>query len=190
MGANVIVAEVDPLRALEAVMEGYRVMPMEEAAAMGNIFVTTTGDRDVIRPEHFGLMIDGAILANAGHFDVEIDITALREVSVSSRQVRPYIEQYVMADGRRLNLLADGRLVNLSSAEGHPASVMDLSFSNQALSVEYIAQHHKDLENRVYAVPDDIDREIARLKLDVMGVHIDALTNEQARYLSSWQAGT
>ena len=190
MGANVTVVEVDPLRALEAVMEGYRVMPMEKAAGIGNIFVTTTGDKDVIRSEHFGPMADGAILANAGHFDVEVDIAALREMSVSSRQVRPYIEQHVMSDGRRLNLLADGRLVNLSSAEGHPASVMDLSFSNQALSVEYIAEHHRDLEKRVYAVPDDIDREIARLKLSVMGVHIDTLTGEQEEYLSSWQVGT
>jgi adenosylhomocysteinase len=190
MGAKVIITEVDPLRALEAVMEGYGVLPMEEAAAIGNIFVTTTGDKDVIRSEHFGLMTDGAILANAGHFDVEIDIVALTETSVSRRQVRPYTEQYVMPDGRRINLLADGRLVNLGSAEGHPASVMDLSFSNQALSIEYIAQHYNDLEKRVYAVPDNIDREIARLKLSVMDVHIDTLTREQEEYLSSWQAGT
>lgn len=190
MGANVIITEVNPLRALEAVMEGYRVLSIKEAAKIGNIFVTTTGDRDVIRSEHFELMTNGAILANAGHFDVEIDIAALREMSVSKRQVRPYIEQYAMPDGRRINLLADGRLVNLSSAEGHPASVMDLSFSNQALSVQYIAQNHNSLEKRVYAVPDHIDREIARLKLSVMGIHIDTLTDEQKEYLSSWQAGT
>jgi adenosylhomocysteinase len=190
LGASVIVTEVDPLRALEAVMEGYRVMPMEEAAHIGSIFVTTTGNRDVISSEHFGLMRDGAILANAGHFDVEIDVAALEEISTSKRQVRPYIEQYVMPHGRRLNLLADGRLVNLSSAEGHPASVMDLSFSNQALSVEHIARNHNDLEKRVYAVPDSIDREIARLKLEVMGINIDTLTESQEEYLSSWQAGT
>ncbi|MFC1717165.1 adenosylhomocysteinase [Candidatus Poribacteria bacterium] len=190
MGANVIVTEVDPLRALEAVMEGYRVMPMEEAAAIGDVFVTTTGNRDVIRSQHFELMSDGVILANAGHFDVEIDTTALQDISVSRRQVRPYVEQYAMADGRRINLLADGRLVNLSSAEGHPASVMDLSFSNQALSVEHIAQNHGELGDRVYAVPGDIDREVARLKLDVTGVCIDTLTHEQEEYLSSWQTGT
>ena len=190
LGANVIVTEVDPLRALEAVMEGYRVMPMEEAAHIGSIFVTTTGNRDVISSEHLGLMRDGAILANAGHFDVEIDVAALEEISTSKRQVRPYVEQYVMPDGRRLNLLADGRLVNLSSAEGHPASVMDLSFSNQALSVEHIVRNHDDLEKRVYTVPDSIDREIARLKLEVMGINIDTLTKSQEEYLSSWQAGT
>jgi adenosylhomocysteinase len=190
LGANVIVTEVDPLRALEAVMEGYRVMPMQEAAAIGSIFVTTTGNRDVIGSEHLGLMGNGAILANAGHFDVEIDVVALEEISTSKRQVRPYVEQYVMPDGRRLNLLADGRLVNLSSAEGHPASVMDLSFSNQALSVEHIARSYDDLEKRVYTVPDSIDREIARLKLEVMGVSIDTLTESQEEYLSSWQAGT
>jgi len=190
LGANVIVTEVDPLRALEAVMEGYRVMPMEEAAGIGNVFVTTTGDRDVIGSKHFGLINDGAILANAGHFDVEIDVSALRQMSVSQRYVRPYVEQYIMPDERRINLLADGRLVNLSSAEGHPASVMDLSFSNQALSVEYIAQRHADLGNQVYAVPDDIDTEVARLKLNVMGIRIDVLTDEQAEYLSSWQTGT
>jgi len=190
LGANVIVTEVDPLRALEAVMEGYRVMPMEEAAHIGSIFVTTTGNRDVISSEHLGLMRDGAILANAGHFDVEIDVAALEEISTSKRQVRPYVEQYVMPDDRRLNLLADGRLVNLSSAEGHPASVMDLSFSNQALSVEHIVRNHDDLERRVYTVPDSIDREIARLKLEVMGINIDTLTKSQEEYLSSWQAGT
>ena len=190
LGANVIVTEVDPLRALEAVMEGYRVMPMQEAAAIGSILVTTTGNRDVISSEHLGLMRDGAILANAGHFDVEIDVAALEEISTSKRQVRPYVEQYVMPDDRRLNLLADGRLVNLSSAEGHPASVMDLSFSNQALSVEHIVRNHDDLERRVYTVPDSIDREIARLKLEVMGINIDTLTKSQEEYLSSWQAGT
>jgi adenosylhomocysteinase len=190
LGANVIVTEVDPLRALEAVMEGYRVMPMQEAAATGSMFVTTTGNRDVISTEHFGLLRDGAILANAGHFDVEIDVAALEEISTSKRQVRPYVEQYEMPGGGRLNLLADGRLVNLSSAEGHPASVMDLSFSNQVLSVEHIARNHDDLDKRVYAVPDSIDREIARLKLEVMGINIDTLTEKQEEYLSSWQAGT
>lgn len=189
-GANVIITEIDPLRALEAVMEGYRVLPMEEAAEIGRIFVTTTGNRDVINSRHFELMADSVILANAGHFDVEINVAALQEASVSRRQIRPYVEQYVMSDGRRINLLADGRLVNLSSAEGHPASVMDLSFSNQALSVEYIAKYHSELEKRVYAVPENIDREVARLKLDVMGVNIDVLTDEQKEYISSWQAGT
>lgn len=190
MGANVIVTEVDPLRGLEAVMEGYQVLPMEEAAKIGNIFVTTTGNTDVISLHHFQLMPDGAIFANAGHFDVEINIAALEELSVLKRQVRPYVEQYTMPDGRHLNLLADGRLVNLSSAEGHPASVMDLSFSNQALSVEYIAKNYSILENRVYAVPDNIDREVARLKLDVTGVYIDTLTDKQTEYLASWQTGT
>jgi len=190
LGANVIVTEVNPLRALEAAMEGYRVMPVKEAAMIGRIFVTATGNKDVISSEHFDLMPDGAILANAGHFDVEIDVAALRETAISNRQVRPYVEQYIMPDGRRLNLLADGRLVNLSSAEGHPASVMDLSFSNQALSVEYIAKNYRNLEKRVYSVPDDIDSEIASLKLSVMGIRIDDLTGEQKEYLSRWQAGT
>ncbi len=190
MGANVIVVEVDSLRALEAVMEGYRVLPIEEAANIGDIFVTSTGNREVIRREHFEVMKDGAILSNAGHFDVEIDIEALREIAVSKRKVRNYLEQYVLSDGRCLNLLSDGRLVNLSAAEGHPAAVMDLSFANQALSVEFIANHHRELEKRVYAVPEDIDKEIARLKLNVMGIRIDTLTESQKEYLASWREGT
>lgn len=190
MGANVIVVEVDSLRALEAVMEGYRVLPIEEAANVGDIFVTSTGNREVIRREHFEVMKDGVILANAGHFDVEIDIEALREIAVSKRKVRNYLEQYVLPDGRCLNLLSDGRLVNLSAAEGHPAAVMDLSFANQALSVKFITKHHRDLERRVYAVPEDIDKEIARLKLNVMGIRIDTLTKSQKEYLASWREGT
>lgn len=190
MGANVIVTEVEPLRGLEAVMEGYRVLPMEEAAVLGDIFVTSTGNRDVIRREHFEVMKDGAILANAGHFDIEIDLAALRNMAVSKRKVRDYIEQYILSDGRCLNLLADGRLVNLGAAEGHPASVMDLSFANQALSVEFIAKHYRELEKQVYAVPEAIDKEIARLKLEVMGIRIDTLTGAQKEYLASWQEGT
>ena len=176
MGANVIVIEVDSLRALEAVMEGYCVLPMEDAAALGDIFVTSTGNRDVIRQEHFEVMKDGAILANAGHFDVEIDLASLRNMAASKRKVRDYIEQYVLKNGRCLNLLTDGRLVNLGAAEGHPASVMDLSFANQALSVEFIAKRHRELEKQVYIVPEEIDKEIARLKLNAMGIHIDNLT--------------
>ncbi|MFQ6039209.1 MAG: adenosylhomocysteinase [Candidatus Poribacteria bacterium] len=190
MGANVIVIEIDPLRALEAVMEGYRVLPMEEAATLGDIFVTSTGNRDVIRREHFEVMKDGAILANAGHFDVEIELDALRIMAVSRRNARNYVQQYILKDGRCLNLLADGRLVNLGAAEGHPASVMDLSFANQALSVEFIAKHHRELEKRVYAVPEAIDKEIARLKLKAMGIRIDTLTEAQREYLASWREGT
>jgi len=190
MGANVIVTEVNSLRALEANMEGYRVMPMEEAASIGDIFVTATGNCDAIRREHFNLMKDGAILANAGHFDVEIDLNALFDMTQKRRRVRSCVDQFTLADGRRLNLLSDGRLVNLSAAEGHPASVMDLSFANQALSTEFIAKHHRELEKRVYAVPEAIDGEIARLKLMAMGLHIDTLTAKQKRYLASWREGT
>jgi len=190
MGANVIVTEIDSIRALEASLEGYRVMPLEEAASIGDIFVTATGNCEVIRREHFNLMKDGAILANAGHFDVEIDLNALLEMAQERRRVRSFVDQFTLSDGRRLNLLADGRLVNLSAAEGHPASVMDLSFANQALSVEFIAKHHRELEKRVYAVPETIDMEIARLKLLSMGVRIDTLTENQKKYLASWREGT
>lgn len=190
LGANVVVTEVDPLPALEAVMDGYRVMPMNEAAKIGDIFVTLTGDLNVIDRHHFGLMKDGAIIANSGHFNVEINIPALEEMAVSKRLVRPFVEQYEMKDGRCLHLLGEGRLINLAAAEGHPASVMDMSFANQALSVEYMIKNGSTLAKKVYSVPDEIDREIARLKLRAMGVMIDQLTPEQVHYLNSWEEGT
>jgi adenosylhomocysteinase len=190
MGAHVIVTEVDPLRALEAAMDGYEVLPMERAAEVGELFVTATGDKSVITREHMLLMKDGAVLANTGHFNVEIDIPGLRELSTSSRPARPNVEEFALADGRRLYLIAEGRLVNLSAAEGHPAAVMDMSFANQALSAEYLVRKGDGLESRVYDVPEEIDREIARLKLETMGIEIDRLTEEQARYLSSWDEGT
>lgn len=190
MGANVIVTEVDPLRALEAVMDGYRVMPMQEAARIGDIFVTSTGDKHVIDRPHLEVMKDGAILANSGHFNVEINIPALQELAVAVHYPRPFVEQFVLADGRRISLLGEGRLINLAAAEGHPSAVMDMSFANQALCAEYMVQHAGQLERTVYPVPETIDREIARLKLQAMGIQIDALTPEQARYLSSWEEGT
>ena len=190
MGANVIVTEVDPLRALEAVMDGFRVMPMIEAAKIGDVFVTSTGDINVIDKHHLEAMKDGAIVANSGHFNVEINIPALEEMSVEMRPVRESVKQYILGDGRRINLLADGRLVNLAAAEGHPASVMDMSFANQALAAEYIVKHGQELESKVYGVPDEIDRQIARLKLAAMGIEIDTLTEEQEKYLRSWEAGT
>ena len=190
MGANVIVTEVDPLKALEAVMDGFRVMPMMEAAPIGDIFCTLTGDINVIDQHHMEAMKDGAIISNSGHFNVEINIPALEDVAVEKRRVRPMVEQFILEDGRKLNLLAEGRLVNLAAAEGHPSSVMDMSFANQALSGAYMVKHADQLENRVYEVPREIDEEIARLKLDTMGVEIDQLTEEQKEYLSSWQAGT
>jgi len=190
MGAKVIVTEVDPLRALEAAMDGFQVMPMMEAARIGDIFVTSTGDINVIDRQHFEVMKDGAILANSGHFNVEINIQALEEMAVEKRRVRRSVDQYVLPDGRRLNLLAEGRLVNLAAAEGHPSAVMDMSFANQALSVEYLAKHGRELKNEVYPVPEELDREIARLKLKAMGIEIDVLTPEQAKYLSSWERGT
>ena len=190
LGARVIVTEVDPLPALEAAMEGYEVLAMREAARVGDIFVTVTGDTSVIRREHFELMKDGAVLANSGHFDVEIDKQALADVSVGVRRIREFVDEYRMPDGRRISLLAEGRLVNLAAAEGHPAAVMDMSFANQALSAEWIVQHGQELEASVYGVPDEIDREVARLKLSSMGVEIDHLTEEQERYLSSWEEGT
>jgi adenosylhomocysteinase len=190
MGAHVVVTEVDPLRALEAVMDGYEVMAMERAAEVGDIFVTATGDKDVIARRHLERMKDGAILANTGHFNVEIDIPALRGLAESSEPARPNVEAFTLADGRRLYLVADGRLVNLSAAEGHPAAVMDMSFANQALAAEYVVANAGALEPRVYDVPEEIDREIARLKLETLGVEIDHLTEEQARYLSSWDEGT
>jgi len=190
MGANVIVTEVDPLPALEAVMDGYRVMPMQEAVKYGDIYCTLTGDLNVLDKKHFEVMKDGAILANSGHFNVEINIPALEEMSVSKRLVRPFVEEYTLKDGRHIYLLGEGRLINLAAAEGHPASVMDMSFANQALSLEYMTQHHAEMENKVYGVPDEIDRNIAKLKLQAMGVTIDALTSEQEAYLKSWESGT
>jgi adenosylhomocysteinase len=190
MGANVIVTEVDPLRALEAGMDGYRVLPMLDAAREGDIFVTSTGDKSVIDRQHFEVMKDGAMMANSGHFNVEINIPALREMSVSSRQPRPYVEQFTLADGRRLSLLGEGRLINLAAAEGHPSAVMDMSFANQALCAEYVVRHAAELHKTVYPVPEAIDKQIADLKLKAMGIRIDVLTPEQARYLTSWQEGT
>ncbi len=191
MGANVIVTEVDPLKALEAVMDGYRVMKMEEAAPLGDVFVTSTGDLHVIDVHHFERMKDGAIVCNSGHFNVEINIPGLQEMAVEGpERVRPFVDQYRLADGRRIFLLAEGRLVNLSAAEGHPASVMDMSFANQALGAEFILRHGGELQNQVYTIPRDIDQEIARLKLAAMGVQIDTLTEEQAAYLNQWQEGT
>ena len=189
MGANVIVTEVNPLRALEAVMDGYRVMPLIKAAPLGDIFVTATGDINVIDRQHMELMKDGAILANAGHFNVEINLKALEELSVSKRRIRPNLEEYRLRDGRRLYLLAEGRLVNLAAAEGHPSEVMDMSFSNQALVAEYLWKT-EGLEPKVYDVPREIDETVARLKLRGMGIEIDELTEEQCRYLKSWREGT
>lgn len=190
MGAHVIVVEVDPLKALEAVMDGYQVMPMAEAAKVGEIFVTVTGDINVIREEHFQFMKDGAVLANTGHFNVEIDIPALEGLATAKRRIRDFVEEYTLPDGRRIFLLAEGRLVNLAAAEGHPAAVMDLSFANQALAAEYAIKNAGRLERRVYRLPDEIDQQIARLKLQSMGVRIDTLTPEQKRYLESWELGT
>lgn len=190
MGAHVIVTEMDPLRAIEAVMDGYEVMTMVQAAAKGNIFVTVTGNLNVIRREHFLKMKDGAIIANSGHFNAEIDIPTLKSLSKKVSPAREFVEEFTLRNGRRIYLLADGRLVNLASAEGHPASVMDMSFANQALSAEYMVKTGKMLEKRVYKVPDQIDREIAKLKLATMNVKIDKLTPEQKKYLSSWETGT
>jgi adenosylhomocysteinase len=190
MGAQVIVTEVDPLRALEAVMDGYRVMPMTQAAAEGDIFCTVTGNTTVLGADHFAKMRDGAIVANSGHFNVEIDIDALTNLAVERRTVRDFVEEFKMKDGRRIYLLGDGRLINLASAEGHPASVMDMSFANQALCAEYMVRNGKSLKAKVYPVPEEIDREIARLKLAAMGVTIDRLSPKQERYLAAWQEGT
>jgi adenosylhomocysteinase len=188
MGSNVVVTEVDEVRALEAVMEGFRVMPMSEAAKIGDIFCTVTGDRDIIRTEHIEVMKDGAIVANAGHFDIEIDVAGLRKMATSERRTRASVDEFVLADGRRIRLLAEGRLVNLGAAEGHPAAVMDMSFAGLALTLRWLAG--KKLDPGMYDVPSDIDREIAKLKLETMGVGIDTLTPEQKEYLESWQVGT
>ncbi|MGB9822779.1 adenosylhomocysteinase [Thermodesulfovibrio sp.] len=190
MGARVIVTEVDPLKALEAVMDGFDVMPGLEAAKSGDIFVTVTGNINVLTDKHFLKMKDGSIVANTGHFNVEIDIESLEKISKSKRTVRDFVEEYTLKNGKRIYLLAQGRLINLSAAEGHPAAVMDMSFANQALSAEYIYKNAKKLEKKVYSVPAEIDREIARLKLEAMGIKIDILTEEQYKYLHSWQMGT
>lgn len=191
MGAHVIITEVDPLKALEASMDGYEVMPMQDAARIGDIFCTVTGDINVIDRHHFELMKDGAIVANSGHFNVEINIPALEKMSTGKpNRVRPFVDQYTTKDGRKINLLGEGRLINLAAAEGHPASVMDMSFANQALSAEYMVKNANTLEKRVYSVPSEIDAQIARIKLEAMGIRIDKLTDEQLKYLSSWQEGT
>ncbi len=190
MGALVVVTEVDPVTALEAVMDGFQVLPMAKAAEIGDIFCTATGDKGVIRAEHVERMKDGAILANTGHFNVEIEIPGLRSLATETREVRNLVEELSLEDGRRIYLVADGRLVNLAAAEGHPAQVMDMSFANQALSAEYAVQNAAKLERKVYPVPEEIDREIARLKLATMGVEIDELSEEQERYLASWDEGT
>ena len=190
MGADVIVTEVDPLKGLEAVMDGFRAMPMEEAAKVGDFFVTVTGNLKVIRKEHFAAMKNGAIVCNSGHFNVELDIPALAKLARRRKMVRDGVEQFILANGRRINLLGEGRLVNLAMAEGHPSSVMDMSFANQALAAEYLVKHGRSLKNQVYPVPAAIDKEIARLKLAGMGVDIDRLTKEQEKYLASWEMGT
>jgi adenosylhomocysteinase len=189
-GAEVIVTEVDPTKALEAVMDGFRVMSMLEAAKLGDIFCTVTGNKNVLGREHFELIKDGAIIANSGHFNVEIDIPALEKMASSKRTTRHFVEEYSLKDGRKINLLGEGRLINLASAEGHPAAVMDMSFADQALSVEYLVKNAKTLEAKVYKVPDDLDRRVARLKLESMGIKIDRLTPEQEEYLAGWSEGT
>src|SRR5712671_3838408 len=190
LGSHVIVTEVDPMRALEALMDSFKIMPMADAARIGDVFCTATGDKHVIAREHLEVMKDGAIICNTGHFNVEIDIPALRDLAKDTREARNFVEEFTLADGRRLYLLAEGRLVNISAAEGHPAIVMDMSFANQALATEYAVQHAASLERKVYPVPVEIDEEIARLKLATMGVTIDQLTAEQAKYLASWDEGT
>ena len=190
MAARIIVVEVDPLRALEAVMDGYEVMPIKEAAKIGDVFVTVTGDINVIRKEHFAVMKDGAIVANSGHFNVEIDIPALEKLSKKKRAIRDFVDEYTLKSGRKVYLLGEGRLINLAAAEGHPAQVMDMSFANQALGAEYIVNNYRTLSNQVFKVPESIDKKIADLKLKSMGMKIDVLTPEQRKYLSSWEMGT
>ena len=190
LGAQVIVTEVDPVRALEALMDGYRVMSMLEAAALGDVFITVTGDKSVIAAEHFDRMKDGAILCNSGHFNVEIDLECLAKIAAQRRQVREFVEEFTLRGGRKVFVLAEGRLINLSAAEGHPASVMDMSFANQALSAEYMVKNHTKLEKRVYSVPEDLDKRVAQMKLESMGIKIDRLSQEQEKYLSSWAEGT
>ena len=189
-GAEVIVTEVDPTKALEAVMDGFRVMSMEEAAKIGDVFCTVTGNKSVLAKQHFELMKDGAIISNSGHFNVEIDIPSLEKLSSSKRTTRNFVDEYTMKDGRRINLLGEGRLINLAAAEGHPASVMDMSFADQALSSEYMVKNHASLEKKVYTVPVDLDKRVAKLKLESLGIKIDRLTSEQEEYLASWSEGT
>ena len=190
LGADVIVTEISPVRAIEAVMDGYRVMPMADAAKIGDIFITVTGNKNVLAGEHFERMKDGAVLCNSGHFNVEIDIPTLEKMSGAVRPARPYVDEYAMKDGRKLYLLGEGRLINLAAAEGHPAAVMDMSFANQALSVEYLVKNASELSPQVYPVPEPIDRQVAKLKLETMGVQVDKLTPEQEQYLASWEEGT
>ena len=190
LGADVIVTEINPTRALEAIMDGFRVMPMHDAAKLGEIFITVTGNKSVLAHDHFEAMNDGAVICNSGHFNVEIDIPALEKLSSSKREVRPFVDEHVMKDGRKIYLLGEGRLINLAAAEGHPAVVMDMSFANQALASEYMVKNAKELKPQVYAVPEHIDREIAKLKLASMGVSVDKLTAEQEHYLASWSEGT
>ena len=190
LGAEVIVTEIDPTKAIEAVMDGYRVMAMEDAAKIGDVFCTVTGNKSVLRKEHFEVMKNGAIVSNSGHFNVEIDIPALEKLSSGKRTTRPFVEEYSLKDGRKINLLGEGRLINLASAEGHPPSVMDMSFADQALSVDYMVKNHKSLEKKVYKVPDELDKRVAKLKLESMGVKIDKLTPEQEEYLAGWSEGT
>ncbi len=190
LGADVIVTEIDPVKGIEAVMDGFRVLPMAEAAKEGDVFITVTGNKSVIRREHFEAMKSGAIVCNSGHFNVEIEIPALEQMAANKREARPLVDEYVLRDGRKIYLLGEGRLVNLATAEGHPAAVMDMSFANQALSAEYLRQHHKELKPQVYVVPEHLDREIAKLKLESMGHKLDVLTPEQEKYLASWNEGT
>ena len=189
-GAEVIITEIDPTKALEAVMDGFRVMSMEEAAKIGDVFCTVTGNKNVLAKQHFALMKDGAIISNSGHFNVEIDIPSLEKLSSSKRTTRTFVDEYTMKDGRRINLLGEGRLINLAAAEGHPASVMDMSFADQALSCEYMVKNHASLEKKVYTVPVDLDKRVAKLKLESLGIKIDRLTSEQEEYLASWSEGT
>jgi adenosylhomocysteinase len=189
-GAEVIITEVDPTKALEAVMDGFRVMSMEEAAKIGDVFCTVTGNKNVLAKQHFAVMKDGAIISNSGHFNVEIDIPSLEKLSSSKRTTRTYVDEYTMKDGRRINLLGEGRLINLAAAEGHPASVMDMSFADQALSCEYMVKNHASLEKKVYMVPVELDKRVAKLKLESLGIKIDRLTPEQEEYLASWNEGT
>ncbi len=190
MGARTVVTEIDPLKALEAVMDGFEVMTLKEAASIGDVFITVTGNTSVIRKEHFAAMKDGAIVANSGHFNVEIDITALKKLSKKVRETRDFIEEFTLTDGRKIYLIAGGRLVNLSAAEGHPASVMDMSFANQALGAELLVKSQSKLEAKIYTIPQDLDERVAALKLEAMGIHIDRLTSEQQKYLASWELGT
>jgi len=190
LGARVVVTEVDPLKALEAVMDGYEVMPIAQAAPIGDIFVTLTGDIHVIRKEHFARMKDGAVVANSGHFNVELDLEGLKKIAPKTRQIRDFVTEYKFKNGKKIFVLGEGRLINLAAAEGHPASVMDMSFANQALGAEYVVKNHKILDRKVYSVPEETDQEIARLKLKALGIQIDTLTAEQEHYLSSWEMGT